>query len=73
MTQTIDQPPTVTDASITDEDVRNYIHRIQANARLTRDEKYKLLDSLTFIVWNKHPDGTMARVLGEISKAIEEL
>jgi hypothetical protein len=73
MTQTIDQPPTVTDASITDEDVRNYIQRIQNNADLTKEQRYTLLDQLTFVVWNKHPDGTMARVLGEISKAIEEL
>jgi hypothetical protein len=72
MTQIIDQPPTIAGACVTDEDVRNYIQRIQNNADLTKEQRYTLLDSLTFIVWNRHPQGMTAPVLAEISKAIED-
>ena len=62
-----------TPLTLTDEDVRAHIRRIQANKYLTQEQKYNALDSLTFLVWNKHLEGLAAKVLTDISKAIEEL
>lgn len=58
---------------VNDETVRAYIRRIQNSKRLSNDEKYSLLDSLSFLVINNHSDGIAARVLDEISKAIAKL
>lgn len=61
-----------TSAAIDDQTVREYIRRIQKTT-LPKDRKYDLLDSLSFLVINHHRDGIAAKVLNEISKAIEEL
>ncbi len=57
---------------MTDLEVLLKIKQIECSD-LSPEEKYKQLDTLTFEVWNKHPDGMAARVLDEISKAIQEL
>jgi hypothetical protein len=59
--------------SINDAYVTATIRKIANHPHLTQDEKYQCLDALTFLTWNNHPDGVAARVLDDISKAIENL
>jgi hypothetical protein len=66
----IELPPVRT---VTDEIIRETIASILHSPRLTQQQKYDRLDALTFVTWNQHPDGPTAGVLGDISKAIENL
>ena len=66
----VELPPVRT---VTDEIIRETIASVLRNKRLTRQEKYDRLDALTFVTWNQHPDGPTARVLDDISKAIQTL
>ncbi len=59
--------------TVTDEIILETIASILRNPRLSQQQKYDRLDALTFVVWNQHPDGPTARVLNDISKAIEGL
>jgi hypothetical protein len=59
--------------SITDADVLTILVKIVNHPHLTKAQKYQCLDALMFKVWNCHPHGMAARVLNEISKAVEQL
>jgi hypothetical protein len=59
--------------SINDADVLAILARIVNHPHLTKAQKYQCMDALTFKVWNCHPHGIAARVLDEISEAIENL
>lgn len=63
----------MTESPITDQTVRAWIQRISCHLTLSRDEKYSLLDGLSFLVINRHEDGLTAKVLNEISAAIDKL
>lgn len=59
-----------TPGRLSDEAVRAGINKA-LYGDYTQQEKYDLLDNLTFAVYNNHADGAAADVLDEVSRAID--